>query len=135
MTNADTVDARADTTDLEARIARLLQAAGEGKSEAMYQLGAVHAQGRGVPRNLTEAARWFHEASKRGHTKAKTSIAYLYATGQGVRLDHRLAFIFLSEASAKGDLQATDMLFKLRRTMQPAQLREAEKQWRNRAVS
>jgi len=118
---------------LAVQIARLQQAAGEGKAEAMYQLGAAHAQGRGVAKNLTEAARWFHEASKRGHAKAKTSIGYLYATGRGVRQDPRLAFIFFSEAVAVGDAQAGDMLFKLRRTMQPAQIREAEKQLRNRA--
>ncbi len=120
--------------DLAARLERLEQAAGEGKAEAMYQLGAAHAQGRGVAKNLTEAARWFHEASKRGHAKAKSSIAYLYATGRGVRYDPRIAFIFFSEAVAAGDLQAGDMLFKLRRTMQPAQIRDAEKHLRNRAA-
>ena len=41
--------------------------------------------------------------------------------------------IFFSEAVTIGDPQAGDMLFKLRRTMQPAQIREAEKQLRNRA--
>lgn len=134
MTEAETVDPASADPALGARIARLRQGAGEGKADAMYQLGAAHAQGRGVEKNFTEAARWFHEATKRGHAKAKTSIAYLYATGQGVRLDQRLAFIFLSQASAEGDLQAPDMLFKLRRTMQPAQIREAEKMLRNRTV-
>lgn len=134
MTDSDRNDSAEAEPSLEAAIDRLRLAADEGKADAMYQLGAAYAQGRGVQRNLTEAARWFHAAAKRGHAKAKTSIAYLYATGQGVRHDQRLAFIFLSEASAAGDPQATDMLFKLRRKMQPVHIREAEKHLRERPV-
>lgn len=130
----DVVTEPASEEAVAQRLERLRQAAGEGKAEAMYELGAAHAQGKGVERNFTEAARWFHEAARRGHAKAKTSIAYLYATGRGVRHDQRLAFIFLSEASAAGDLQAADMLFKLRRRMQPAHVSEVEKRLRDRAV-
>ncbi|MCB1970091.1 MAG: sel1 repeat family protein [Geminicoccaceae bacterium] len=124
-----------DTKNDEDRIAALTFAAEDGQAEAMFLLGVSYAQGQGVERNETAAARWFHQASKRGHARARTSMGYLYSIGKGVRHDVILGFLFLTQASEMGDLLAKDLLSRLRKQMNPAQLREAEKRVRDRAVS
>jgi TPR repeat protein len=98
----------------------------DGHAESMFLLGIAYAQGRGVERNDTAAARWFHQASRKGHVRARTSMGYLYATGRGVRHDLVLGYIFLAQASKLGDPLAADLMTKLRRVMRPVQLKEAE---------
>lgn len=99
----------------------------DGNAESMFLLGVAYAQGRGVDRNDTAAARWFHQAARKGHVRAKASMGYLYATGRGVRRDPVLGYIFLSQAVRNGDPLAGDLLTKLRRSMSPSQLKEAER--------
>lgn len=48
----------------------LRSAALGGHVEAQYQLGVAYAEGRGVPRDGTEAYGWMLEASRNGHPKA-----------------------------------------------------------------
>ena len=116
------------------RIAALRFAAEDGHAESMFLLGVAYAQGHGVEKNQTEAARWFHEASRAGHSRAKVSLGYLYSKGHGVRLDVILAFLFLSEASTAGDVLAPDLLTKLRRQMSPSQIKEATRRTKGRRI-
>lgn len=99
----------------------------DGDPESMFLLGIAYAQGRGVERNDTAAARWFHQAARKGHVRAKTSMGYLYATGRGVRHDHVLGYVFLAQAVRQGDPLAGDLIIKLRRGMSPSQLKDAER--------
>ncbi|MEZ5847874.1 MAG: hypothetical protein R3C70_14080 [Geminicoccaceae bacterium] len=123
-----------DARNEDERIAALKFAADDGQAEAMFLLGVSYAQGKGVERDDTAAARWFHQAAKRGHARARTSMGYLYSIGKGVRHDVILGFLFLTQASELGDLLARDLLARLRKQMNAAQLREAEKRVRERAV-
>jgi uncharacterized protein len=112
---------------LDDTIKRLRFKAEDGEAESMFLLGIAYAQGKGVERNDTAAARWFHQAARRGHVRAKASMGYLYATGRGVRHDVVLGYVFLAQAIRQGDPLAGDLLTKLRRTMSPSQLRDAER--------
>ena len=40
----------------------------QGDPEAQVQLGGMYQDGRGVPRDYVEAARWFHKAAEQGDT-------------------------------------------------------------------
>jgi uncharacterized protein len=116
-----------DADQLTDTIKHLRLRAEDGNAEAMFLLGVAYAQGRGVDRNDTAAARWFHQATRKGHVRAKASMGYVYATGRGVRRDPVLGYIFLTQAVQQADPLAADLLTKLRRTMSPAQLKEAER--------
>jgi TPR repeat protein len=116
-----------DTHALDQRIGSLRLAAEDGHAESMFLLAIAYAQGQGLERNDVAAARWFHQAARKGHLRAKTSMGYLYSTGRGVRQDPVLAYLFFVQAAAKGDPLATDLIVRLRRTMSPTQLKEAEK--------
>lgn len=120
--------------DLERDFANLRFAAEDGHAESMFLLGVAYAQGRGVEKNDSAAARWFHQAARRGHARARTSMGYLYSIGRGVRHDLILAYLFISQAMAEGDVLAKDMMTKLRKQMNPAQIKEAEKRSRNRTI-
>jgi TPR repeat protein len=98
----------------------------DGNADSMFLLGIAYAQGKGVERNDTAAARWFHQASRKGHLRARTSMGYLYASGRGVRHDLVLGYIFLAQARKMGDPLAADLIAKLSRVMSPLQLKEAE---------
>ena len=59
--------------------------------------------------------------------RAKTRMGYLYATGRGVRHDVTLGYVFLAQAVRQGDPLAGDLLNRVRKTMSPVQLRDAER--------
>ena len=73
-----------DADQLRETIRSLREKAEDGHAESMFLLAVAYAQGKGVERNDTAAARWFLQAARKGHTRAKTSIGNLYATGRGV---------------------------------------------------
>ena len=119
---------------LEKEINGLKLAADDGHPESMFLLGVAYAQGRGVEKSDPTAARWFHQAAKRGHVRARTSMGYLYSIGRGVRHDLILAYLFIYQAMSEGDLLAKDMMNKLRKQMNPAQIKEAEKRVSNQSI-
>src|SRR4051795_6223505 len=91
-----------DAEQIKGTIRKLREQAEDGHAESMFLLAVAHAQGKGVERNDTAAARWFLQAARKGHLRATTSIGYLYATGRGVKHDLVLGFIFLSRAARGG---------------------------------
>ena len=52
-----------------------------GDAEAQYQLGKTYYDGRGVARDVAEAARWFKKAAEQGHAGAQTNLGLMYETG------------------------------------------------------
>lgn len=91
--------ARVVAQDLEAR--RL--AAEQGDANAQLVLGTVHADGRGVPQDYGEAARWYRLAADQGNASAQASLGVLYAEGRGVRRDYREAVRWYRLAAEQGD--------------------------------
>jgi len=112
----------------------LRSAAEAGHAESMFLLGVAYAQGKGIERNDSAAARWFHQAARRAHPRARTSIGYLYSIGRGVPKDEVLAYIFMAQAVRDGDKLAQDMLARHRSQMTAAQIREAERRLHTRRL-
>jgi uncharacterized protein len=119
---------------LSTRIEDLEQAADDGNAEAQFLLGVCYATGRGVARNDTTAARWFHQASKLDHVGARASLGFLYSRGRGVRRDPVLGYLFVAQAAQQGDLGAADLMKRMRRRLTPVQLKDAERRLRDSAV-
>ncbi len=113
-----------------------LDAAAEaGEIEAQVRLADLLAQGKQVPRNDSEAFRWYREAGENGHgvaqdyvkaaklyhhaaelgiTLAKRSLGYFYEKGLGVPADRAQALRFFQEAADAGDKDAGEQLTRLR---------------------
>lgn len=52
--------------------------------EAQFELGATYDRGDGVPRDATQAFKWYQKAAEQGLAKAQFNLAVLYFTGDGV---------------------------------------------------
>jgi len=86
--------------------AKLRKAAAAGDAAAAYEIAARYAEGRGVPANLTEAARWYERAAVKGLTPAQFRYASLLEKGQGVKKDLAAARRLYLAAAAKGNAKA-----------------------------
>jgi len=58
-----------------------------GQAEAQFDLGVLYAQGRGVQRDLTEAAGWYRKAAEQGNAEAEFALGQMYSRGWGVPRD------------------------------------------------
>ena len=66
---------------------RLRSAAVAGDAAAAYEVAMRYAEGRGVPANMEEAARWYERAANKGLAPAQFRYASLLEKGQGVKKD------------------------------------------------
>jgi hypothetical protein len=62
----------------------LRRAAEEDQAEAMFALGQLAYQGKGLPQNKLDALRWFRAAAKLGHKAAASRAAHILYKGDGV---------------------------------------------------
>lgn len=65
-------------------IAELRKKAEAGDSVSQFNLGLRYAKGDGVPKERTEAAKWFRKAAEQGHPKAQFRLGGAYSSGDGV---------------------------------------------------
>ena len=70
----------------------------QGNARAQFLLGAMYANGEGVPEDDVEAVRWYRLAAEQGYVSAHYYLGLMYYNGEGVPKDdveavrrHRLA--------------------------------------------
>jgi localization factor PodJL len=80
----------------------LRAAALAGDPSAAYEIASRFAEGRVVPLNSEEAARWFELAAKKGLAPAQFRLGTLYEKGVGVKKDLAMARDFYRAAADKG---------------------------------
>ena len=68
------------------------KAAAQGDTEALFELGQLHAQGLGTKQDFERAAECYLQAASRGHAKAAFNLGFLHAHGQGVEQDYAKAY-------------------------------------------
>lgn len=85
-------------------LARPLAEAGDARARTL--LGLVHLNGRGVPKDLAQAARWFRLAAEQGDTQAQFNLGNMHSEGQGVPQDYGEAVKWYRRAADQGDPQA-----------------------------
>jgi localization factor PodJL len=85
---------------------KLRHAAAAGDSAAEYEVAVRFAEGRGVPVNLQEAARWFGRAASTGLAPAQFRYASMLEKGQGVKKDLASARRFYLAAATSGNAKA-----------------------------
>jgi uncharacterized protein len=117
------------------------EAAYQADPDAQANLGAMYANGRGVPQDYAQAVVWYRQAGERGDAGAQSNLGLMYEHGQGVPQDYVSAHMWLNLAatSRATDLAARDQAAKerdmLAAKMTPAQIAEAQRlasKWRPR---
>ena len=73
------------------------KAAEQGQKDAMYGLGEMYEQGRGVRRNTAEAKKWFSEAEKKGVTHAHMLESYRKSAAEGKASEQYWLGVLLAE--------------------------------------
>ena len=70
-----------------------------GHAGAQLGLAFMHGAGRGVPKNLEEAAFWFARAAAQDHPLAQYNMGFIRERGEGVEQDLGLAFKWYAKAA------------------------------------
>jgi TPR repeat protein len=65
-------------------------------------MGAYHATGRGIPKDLTKAVAWYERAADAGQAGAIATLAIMYARGEGVPRDPERAAELFDQAEYLG---------------------------------
>ena len=105
----------------------------QGLAHAQFILGSMYDDGKGVPENDGEAARWYLTAADQGNATAQYMLGSMYDEGRGVRQDLILSHMWFSLAASKGARQATKGRDNVARWMTPAEIAEAQelaREWR-----
>jgi localization factor PodJL len=84
----------------------LRAAALKGDPAAAYEVGMRFADGKGVPQNFDEAAKWYDRAAQAGIVPAIFRLGTFYEKGLGVKKDPDLARRYYVQASEHGNAKA-----------------------------
>jgi len=71
-----------------------------------FRLGFLYHNGKGVPQNYAEAAKWYRMAADEGDDSAQLNLGLLYYTGEGVPQDYGEAIKWYRKAAEQGDALA-----------------------------
>lgn len=84
----------------------LRQAAADGDARAQFEIGAIYTEGRAVPQDYAEAAKWYERAAAQGFVPAQYRIGNLYEAGQGVDQDFGVAKLWYQRGAEAGHRMA-----------------------------
>jgi localization factor PodJL len=84
----------------------LRTAALKGDPTAAYEIGVRFAEGKGVPSNLEEAAKWYDRAAQAGLIPAVFRLGTFYEKGLGVKKDPDIARRYYAMAAERGNAKA-----------------------------
>ncbi len=102
-----TVVASAAKVDAAAKEAADAKAAAEkGGAEAQFRYGEMLRDGRGVAKNMKEAAKWTRKAADAGYARAQCQVGLFYMNGIGVDRDEDKAVEWLEKAAKQNHAQA-----------------------------
>ena len=87
-----------------------LVAAEQGDATAQVNLGYLYENGRGVPQDYKEAAKWYRLAAEQGDASAQNNLGYMYKNGRGVPQDYAEAVKWYRLAAEQGDAYAQNNL-------------------------
>jgi len=82
----------------------------KGDAFAQFNLGLAHHIGNGVPKDYTEAAKWYRKAAEQGEPNAQVNLGVLYDQGQGVPKDYTEAVKWHRKAAEQGNDMAQVLL-------------------------
>jgi TPR repeat protein len=90
---------------------RLLRSlADQGNAAARFNLATMYDNGRGVPMDDAEAARWYRLAAEQGYAAAQNNLGAMYRSGEGVPQDFAEAVKWFRLAADQGSAVAQNNL-------------------------
>src|SRR5215813_1409778 len=92
--------------DYATAVREWLPLAQQGEAHAQFLLGALYAQGHGVPQDYGAAAQWFRQAAEQGHAAAQFNLGVWYHEGRGVPHDSGQAAMWFRQAAQQGFARA-----------------------------
>lgn len=86
--------------------AGLRNAALKGDATAAFEIGVRYAEGRGVPQNYEEAAKWYDRAAQAGVVPGMFRLGTLYEKGLGLKKDWEISRRYYMQAAERGNAKA-----------------------------
>eukprot|EP00729_Bicosta_minor_P017327 gene17327-biopygen7473 len=83
---------------------------GRHTTVAQYNLGHMHANGKGVKQDHIEAAKWYRKSAEAGYAKAQYNLGHMYRNGEGVEQDDVEAAKWYRKSAEAGFAQAQNSL-------------------------
>jgi len=87
-------------------LSELKKQAESGNATAQFFLGFAYKDGKGVPQDHAEAARWYRKAAEQGYASAQSNLGFAYDKGQGVPQDYAEAVRWYRKAAEQGNATA-----------------------------
>ncbi len=78
------------------------KAAELGDAKAQHTIGYMYEYGKGLPKNQSEAAKWYTKAAEQGFAEAQNNLGFMYANGNGVIKDPTQAMKWYGKAAEQG---------------------------------
>ena len=75
---------------------------GVESAEAQILIAGMYFNGRGVPRDYAEAAKWYRKAAEQGAANAQFNLGLMYRIGQGIPQDDAKAVKWYRQAAEQG---------------------------------
>ena len=107
--------------------AEIKKKAEAGDADAQYNLGMKYLDGKGVPRDYTEAVNLLQSAAMQGDARAQFELGGMYNKGQGVQSSFIYAHVWWNLAAASGHQEAKSRLDYLETSMSTQSMAEAMK--------
>ena len=101
-----TVRQLAGSSGYEERVKTYRLEAARGNADAQYELGVCYMKGKGVGKDIAEAAKWWQKAANQGHVDAQFQLGCLYYQGEGVKGNLPEAVNLWRKAAAQGQADA-----------------------------
>jgi len=89
--------------DYVAAAADLRSLSNQGNAKAQQILGGMYESGKGVPKDLQQALRWYRKSADQGYASAQFSLGLRYQNGDGVPKDAKQAMLWYSKAASQGN--------------------------------
>jgi TPR repeat protein len=90
-------------------------------------MGNCYFEGRGVPKDETEAVKWWRKAAEHNNAKAQYNLGSCYYNGTVVPEDYIQSYKWLSLAGNQGDREANRNLIVLSAEMTAEQIESGRK--------
>ncbi len=110
-----------------AALALLTALAEKGDPIALYNIGVIHDEGRGVPPDDKEAVKWYLRAAAKKHALAMNNMGAKYMDGRGVPKDRVTGYMWFILAYQGGYRPAKRALDDFKNWMTPEQIAEAKR--------
>jgi len=82
--------------------ATIVERAQKGEASAQFDLGVMYANGIDVPKDNSEAMKWYRKAAEQGFALAQACLGLMYGNGDGVAKDSTEAVKWYRKAAEQG---------------------------------